>query len=87
MDVTVIEPVTPCLQSIGLDSIISIHYYQLRTFQQIGEPAFRPEAIPNDIKTSDSCTLRAQRRVGSEDLTIDRSPWEPQHQPVLVYAN
>jgi hypothetical protein len=26
VDVTGIEPVTPCLQSIGLDSIRSIHY-------------------------------------------------------------
>jgi hypothetical protein len=46
VDVTGIEPVTPCLQSIGLDSIRSIHYFQLLTFQQIGETAFRSKLSP-----------------------------------------
>jgi hypothetical protein len=74
VDVAWIEPVTPCLQSIGLDSIRSIHYFQLLTFPTNRGICFSLKAIPNGMRTLDSCTVRAQRRVGSGDPTIDRSP-------------
>jgi hypothetical protein len=61
VDVTGIEPVTPCLQSIGLDSIRSIHYCQLLTFPINRGTCFSLKAIPNGMKTLDSCTVRAQR--------------------------
>ena len=60
VDVTGIEPVTPCLQSIGVDSIRSIHYFQLLTFPTNRGTCFSLEAIPNDMKTLDFCTVRAQ---------------------------
>jgi hypothetical protein len=56
VDVTGIEPVTPCLQSIGLDSIRSIHYFQLLTFPTNRGICFRSKANPNWLKT----TRRAQ---------------------------
>jgi hypothetical protein len=61
VDVTGIEPATPCLQSIGLDSLRSIHYPQLLTFPTNRGTCFSLKAIPNGIKTLDSCTARAQR--------------------------
>jgi len=67
VDVTGIEPVTLCLHSTRLDSIRSLHYFQLLTFPTNRGTCFSLEAIPNDINTSDSCTLRAQPQVGSED--------------------
>jgi hypothetical protein len=60
VDVTGIEPVTPCLQSIGLDSIPSIRYRQLLTFPINRGTCFRSKANPNRLKTIRSCTLRAQ---------------------------
>ena len=63
----------PCLQSIGLDSIRSIHYCQLLTFPTIRGTCFPLDAIFNAIKTLDFCTVRAQRRPGSEDPAIESS--------------
>ena len=57
VDVTGIEPVTPCLQSIGLDSIRSIHYCQLRAFATNQGTCFSLEAIPNSMQAFDSCTV------------------------------
>ena len=56
MDVTGIEPVTPCLQSTGLVSIPSIHYYQLLTFPTNRGTCFSLEAIPMASK----CCILAQ---------------------------
>jgi hypothetical protein len=50
----------PCLQSIRLDSIRSIHYFQLLKFPTNRGTCFSLKAIPNAIKTLDSCTVRAQ---------------------------
>jgi hypothetical protein len=61
VDVTGIEPVTPCLQSIGLDSIRSIHYFQPSTFPTNRGTCFSLDAIPNGTNTLDSCTVRAQQ--------------------------
>ncbi len=61
VDVTGIEPVTPCLQSIGLDSIRSIRYFQLLTFPTNRGTCFSLNAIPNGTNTLDSCTVRAQQ--------------------------
>jgi hypothetical protein len=61
VDVTGIEPVTPCSQSIGLDSIRSIHYFQLLTFPTNRGTCFSLNAIPNGTNTLDSCTVRAQQ--------------------------
>jgi hypothetical protein len=60
VDVTGIEPVTPCLQSIGLDSIRSIHYFQLLTFPTNRGTCFSLKANSNVLKTIDSCTVGAQ---------------------------
>jgi hypothetical protein len=60
VDVTGIEPVTPCLQSMGLDSIPSIHYCRLLTFPTIRGTCFSLDAIPNGMKALDSCTVRTQ---------------------------
>ena len=60
VDVTGIEPVTPCLQSIGLDSIGSIDCCQLLTFPKNRGTCFSLSANPNGMKTLDSCTVRAQ---------------------------
>ena len=51
----------PCLQSIGLDSIRSIHCCQLLTFPTNRGTYFSLEAIPNRMKTSDSYTVRTQQ--------------------------
>jgi hypothetical protein len=67
VDVTGIEPVPPCLQSTRLDSIRSLDYFQLLTFPTNRGTCFSLEAIPNDINKSDSCALRVQPQVGSED--------------------
>jgi len=63
VDVAGIEPATPCLQSIGLDSIRSIHYYQLLRFPRNRGICFSLEANLNGLKTFDSCTLRVQPSV------------------------
>jgi len=60
VDVTGIEPVTPCLQSIGLDSIRSIRYCQLITFPTNRGACFSLRDIPNCITRLDSCTVCAQ---------------------------
>ena len=60
VDVTGFEPATPCLQSIGRDSIRSIHYCQLLTFPTNRGTCFSLKAIPNGFKKLDSCTVRAQ---------------------------
>jgi hypothetical protein len=74
VDVTGIEPVTPCLQSIGADSIRSIHYFQLLTFPTNRGTRFSLNANPNRMKTLDSCTVRAQVRG------IRLHPWVQSHQ-------
>ncbi len=60
VDVTGIEPVTPCLQSIGFDSNRSIHSCQLLTFPTNRGTCFSLMANPNGMKTMQSCTVRAQ---------------------------
>ena len=62
VDVTGIEPVTPCLQSTRLASIRSIQYFQLLTFPTNRGTCFSLDAIPNGTNTLDSCTVRAQSR-------------------------
>jgi len=50
-----------CLQSIGLDSIRSIRYFQLLTFPTIRGTCFSLNAIPNSMKdvrfVHSSCTV------------------------------
>jgi hypothetical protein len=60
VDVTGIEPVTPCLQSIGLDSIRSIHYYQLLTFPTNRGICFALKGILNEMNTLGSCTAKGR---------------------------
>jgi len=60
VDVTGIEPVTPCLQSTRLDSICSIHYFQLLTFPTNRGTCFSLIGILNEMNTLDSRTVRAQ---------------------------
>src|SRR5580704_6260034 len=61
-----------CSQSIGLDFIRSIHYWQVLTFPTNRGTCFSLNANPQGMKTLDSCTVRAQwrklspcRRVGT----------------------
>jgi hypothetical protein len=65
VDVTGIEPVTPCLQSKRLDSTRSIRHYQLLMFPTNRETCFSLNAILTGMKTFDSCTVGARR---GEDL-------------------
>jgi hypothetical protein len=60
VDVAGIEPATPCLQSMRLDSTYSIHYYQLLTFPTTGGTCLSLNAMPNGIKKFDSCTVGAR---------------------------
>jgi len=60
VDVTGIEPVTPCLQSIGLDSIRSIRYFQLLAFPTNRGTCFLLKANSNPLKKMHSCTVGAQ---------------------------
>ena len=60
MDVAGIEPATPCLQRIGLDSIRSIHYCQLPTFPTNRGICFSLKASSNVLKAIDSYTIGAQ---------------------------
>ena len=46
VDVTGIEPVTPCLQRTGVLSNRSLRYFGFQCFQQFGESAFRSKLIP-----------------------------------------
>jgi hypothetical protein len=46
VDVTGIEPVPPCLQSIAVLSNGSVHYFGFQCFQQFGESAFRSQLNP-----------------------------------------
>jgi hypothetical protein len=56
VDVTGIEPVTPCLQRTGVLSISSIRYFGFQCFQQFWGICFSLEAKPNAMKHS----IRAQ---------------------------
>jgi integrase len=60
VDVTGFEPATPCLQSSRLDSIRSIHYFQLLTFPTNRRTCFSLKDIPHGMKALDSYTVRAQ---------------------------
>jgi hypothetical protein len=60
VDVTGIEPVTPCLQSTRLDSNHSIHHYQLLTFPINRGTCLSLKAILNGMNMLDSCTVRVQ---------------------------
>jgi hypothetical protein len=60
VNVTEIEPLTPCLQSIGFDSIRSIHYCHLLAFPTIRGTCLSLNANLNGMKTLDSCTVRTQ---------------------------
>jgi hypothetical protein len=60
VDVTGIEPVTPCLQSTRLHSTHSIPHFELLTFPTIRGTCFSLDAIPNGMNTLDSCTVCAQ---------------------------
>jgi hypothetical protein len=71
VDVAGIEPATPRLQSIGLDSIRSIHYFQLLTFPTNRGTCFSLKGILNETNTLGSCTVRAQPKVG--DWSRDES--------------
>jgi hypothetical protein len=46
VDVTGIEPVTPCLQRTGALSNASVHYFGFQSFQQFRESAFRSKLNP-----------------------------------------
>lgn len=65
------EPATPCLQSIGLESIRSIHHYQLLTYPTNRGTCFSLKANCNVLKTIDSCT------VGAQWISIEISETEP----------
>jgi hypothetical protein len=60
VDVAGIEPATPCLQSIGLDSIRSIHYFQLLTFPTNRGTCFSLKGILNETNTLGSCTAKSR---------------------------
>jgi len=60
VDVTGIEPATPCLQRMRLLSNGSEDNLNYQHLQQIGEPASAQKLTPMHLKNFHSCTLRAQ---------------------------
>jgi hypothetical protein len=60
VDVTGIEPVTPCLQRTGVLSNRSLPLFWFPMFSTIWGICFSLEAKPNAMKTFHSCTVGAQ---------------------------
>ncbi|SRR6266436_6409102 len=61
VDVTGIEPATPCLQSTCVSSNSFIPYAGLSLFSTIWGICSSLKPNPNVLKTFDSCTVRAQQ--------------------------
>jgi hypothetical protein len=75
VDVTGIEPVTPCLQRTGVLSNGSVHYFGFPMVSIIWGACFSLEAKPNAMKTFDSRTVRAQSPAAWQVSPEAAAPW------------
>ena len=75
VDVTGIEPVTPCLQSTGTRSTSSVRFQQLLTFPTNRGICFSLKGNSNLLKSMHFCTLRTQH-VSGKRCTVNPSQTE-----------